>query len=57
MAEVHRRAFLERLVRHGLHSVQLIISDDHVGVEAARKAIFTGVPWQRRAAKCGAVCA
>ena len=46
-AEVHWRAFLEGLVERGLHGVQLIISDDHAGMEAARKAVFTGVPWQR----------
>ena len=27
--------------------MQLIVSDDHAGMEAARKAVFTGVPWQR----------
>jgi putative transposase len=46
-AEVHWRSFLEGLVKRGLHGVQLIISDDHIGLETARKAIFTGVPWQR----------
>jgi transposase-like protein len=46
-AETHWRAFLEGLVRRGLHGVQLIISDDHVGMKAARKAVFTGIPWQR----------
>lgn len=46
-AETHWRAFLEGLVKRGLHGVQLIISDDHAGMEAARKAIFTGIPWQR----------
>ncbi len=46
-AETHWRAFLEGLVKRGLHGVQLIISDDHVGMEAARKAIFTGIAWQR----------
>ena len=46
-AEAHWRAFLEGLVKRGLHGVQLIISDDHAGMEAARKAIFTGIPWQR----------
>ena len=46
-AEAHWRAFLEGLVKRGLCGVQLIISDDHAGMEAARKAIFTGVPWQR----------
>ena len=46
-AEAHWRTFLEGLVKRGLHGVQLIISDDHAGMEAARKAVFTGVPWQR----------
>lgn len=46
-AEVHWRAFLESLVARGLQGVVLIISDDHVGLEAARKAVFTGIPWQR----------
>ena len=46
-AEVHWRAFLEGLVERGMHGVQLIISDDHTGMEAARKAVFTGIPWER----------
>lgn len=46
-AETHWRAFLEGLVNRGLHGVKLIISDDHVGLKAARKAVFTGVLWQR----------
>ncbi len=46
-AEVHWRAFLEGLVARGLHGVILIISDDHVGLQAARKTVFSGVPWQR----------
>jgi transposase-like protein len=46
-AEAHWRAFLEGLVKRGLQGVRLIISDDHTGMEAARKAVFTGVPWQR----------
>jgi len=46
-AETHWRSFLEDLVKRGLHGVQLIISDDHAGMKAARKTIFTGVPWQR----------
>jgi len=46
-AEAHWRAFLEGLVKRGLSGVRLIISDDHAGMEAARKAVFTGVPWQR----------
>src|SRR5262249_48511966 len=46
-AEVHWREFLQSLVARGLCGVQLITSDDHSGLEAARKAIFPGVPWQR----------
>ena len=46
-AEAHWRVFLEGLVKRGLHDVQLIISDDHTGMEATRKAVFTGVPWER----------
>lgn len=46
-AEVHWRSFLEDLQRRGLQGVQLIISDDHAGLQNARKTIFSGVPWQR----------
>jgi transposase-like protein len=46
-AEVHWREFLQTLVARGLCGVQLITSDDHAGLEAARKAVFVGVPWQR----------
>ena len=30
-----------------MRGVELIISDDHLGLKAARKAVFGGVPWQR----------
>lgn len=46
-AEEHWRVFLESLVARGLHGVVLITSDDHVGLKAARKTVFSGVPWQR----------
>lgn len=45
--EVHWRTFLQSLVARGLRGVQLIISDDHPGLRAARQAVFGGVPWQR----------
>ena len=45
--QVHWRAFMETLAKRGLYGVQLIISDNHGGLKAARKAVFTGVPWQR----------
>jgi transposase-like protein len=45
--EAHWRAFLQSLVERGLSGVQLIISDAHCGLKAARQAVFGGVPWQR----------
>ena len=45
--EVHWRTFLQSLVARGLNSVQLITSDDHAGLKAARIAVFGGIPWQR----------
>lgn len=46
-AEAHWRAFLESLQKRGLSGVKLIISDDHAGLRAARKAVLPSVPWQR----------
>ncbi len=46
-AEVHWRGFFTSLVARGLSGVQLIISDHHAGLGAARKAVFGGIPWQR----------
>lgn len=46
-AEEHWRTFLESLIARGLSGVQLIISDDHAGLKAARKAFLTGILWQR----------
>lgn len=46
-AEVHWRNFLASLQNRGLHGVQLIVSDSHAGIKAAREARFSGVPWQR----------
>jgi putative transposase len=45
--EVHWRAFLESLKARGLGGLQLITSDDHAGLRAARLAVFGGIPWQR----------
>jgi len=45
--EVHWRTFLQSLVERGLRGVQLITSDAHAGLKAARLAVFGGVPWQR----------
>jgi transposase-like protein len=46
-AEEHWRTFLESLIERGLSGVQLIVSDDHAGLKAARKVFFTGILWQR----------
>lgn len=46
-AEVHWRAFLDSLLRRGLCGVKLIVSDDHAGLKAARRAVLPSVPWQR----------
>ena len=48
-AEVHWRAFLSNLKDRGLHGIELIVSDAHEGLQAARKAVFPSVPWHRRA--------
>ena len=46
-AEVHWRAFLESLVARGLQGVELVTSDDHAGLKAARRAVLPGARWQR----------
>lgn len=46
-AEVHWRTFFQSLVQRGLCGVAFIVSDDHPGMAAARKAVFGAVPWQR----------
>ena len=46
-AEVHWREFLQELQQRGLHALKHIVSDDHTGLKAARKAVFPGVAWQR----------
>jgi transposase-like protein len=46
-AEVHWRGFLESLQQRGLHSVRLIVSDNHHGLRSAIKARFGSIPHQR----------
>ena len=46
-AEVHWREFLRSLTERGIHGIRMITSDDHDGLAAARKAVFSSVPWQR----------
>lgn len=46
-AEVHWRSFLESLVARGLRGVEFVVSDDHSGLRAARRAVLGGATWQR----------
>ena len=46
-AEVHWRDFLSSLKDRGLYGIEFIVSDAHVGLQAARRAVFPSVPWQR----------
>ena len=46
-AEVHWRTFMQSLVKRGLMNVELIVSDAHQGLQAARQAVFGGILWQR----------
>ena len=45
--ELHWREFLQSLVERGLNGVELVICDTHAGLQAARKAVFSGIPGQR----------
>jgi len=45
--ETHWKAFLKTLKDRGLFGMKLVISDDHEGLGAARRAILGSVPWQR----------
>jgi transposase-like protein len=45
--EAHWRDFMQSLQARGLHGVELIISDAHTGLKAAKKAVFPSVKWQR----------
>jgi transposase-like protein len=46
-AEGHWRTFFQSLVQRGLCGVSFIVSDNHVGLKAARTAVWPAVPWQR----------
>jgi len=41
------RQFLESLVARGLRGVQLVVSDAHAGLAAARTQVLNGTGWQR----------
>lgn len=46
--ESHWKTFLKGLKDRGMSGVNLVISDDHEGLGAARRAVLGSVPWQRR---------
>ena len=46
-AEVHWRGSLDGLVSRGLRGVTYVVSDDHAGLRAARRAVLGGAIWQR----------
>jgi transposase-like protein len=46
-AEVHWREFFEGLVARGMRGVEFVVSDDHAGLRAARRAVLGGATWQR----------
>ena len=46
-ADTHWAEFLASLQERGLAGVEFIVSDDHAGLQAARRKRFPGVQWQR----------
>jgi len=46
-AEVHWRAFLESLQARGMCGTTFVVSDDHSGLKAARRAVLGAATWQR----------
>jgi putative transposase len=46
-AEVHWRGFLDGLIARGLRGVTYVVSDDHAGLRAARRAVLPGAAWHR----------
>ena len=46
-ADIHWRAFLDNLIDRGMRGVRFVVSDDHAGLKAARRAVLPGAVWQR----------
>ena len=44
---MHWRAFLESLQARGMCGTTFIVSDDHAGLKAARRAVLGAATWQR----------
>ncbi len=45
--EAHWRTFLQSLVQRGLAGIELVISDAHIGIQQACRAVLGSLPWQR----------
>jgi putative transposase len=45
--ETHWKGFLQSLKDRGLRGIELVTSDSHAGLGAARRAVLGSVPWQR----------
>ena len=45
--ESHWKSFLKGLKDRGMNGVELVISDDHEGLGAARRSVLGSIPWQR----------
>jgi transposase-like protein len=43
--ETHWKAFLKSLKDRGVKGVKLVISDDHEGLGADRRAVLGSIPW------------
>jgi len=41
------KGFLQSLVERALNGVNLIVCDAYIGSQVTRKAVFSGIPWQR----------
>ena len=46
-AQVHWQEFLDSLVDRGMSGVQYVVSDNHSGLQAARKEVLPAALWQR----------
>ena len=44
-AEIHWRAFLDNLIDRGMRGVRFVVSDDHAGLKAARRAVLPDAVW------------
>ena len=46
-AEVHWRPILTSLSERGHHGLNRLVGDNHNGLKAVQKKVFSSIPWQR----------